>query len=128
MRDDVDVDFHDNFQNDYSEIFQRNCDFIKTHSNHNPVKMYGSEAGEQETYDGSNVMSLDQVTSILMGLKTVHTLVSSEVVQPTLDDSPLNLKEEAKAIIFRIIDYVMNDVDGCTNNCKSFNIRNWDGL
>ncbi len=131
MRDDVPENFHDKFVNDYSEIFQRECDFTMTHSDTKPVEVWGNAtyaAGEQVPYNAGNVMSLDQVTSIFMGLKTVHTLVPSMVVQPTPTDHPLNLKEEAKNMIFRMIGHVINDVDGCTNNCKSFNIRTWDGL
>jgi hypothetical protein len=131
MRDDVPENFHDQFVNDYSEIFHRDCDFIRTHSNFTPVEMWGNQQhshGHQIEHDSSNVMSLDQVTSILMGLKTVYTLVPSEMINPTGNGTPINIKEEARTIALRIIHYIINDVEGCTDNCKSFNIRNFDGL
>jgi hypothetical protein len=40
------------------------------------------------------MMSLDQVVPIFMGLKTVFTLVPDETVQPTAEDTPMNLHEE----------------------------------
>ena len=133
MRDDVLENYHDNFQNDYSEIFQRECDFIRTHSNTAPLEVWGDAEnnvapGEQYSYGEGNVMSLDQVTTLLMGLVTIYKLVPSEIVQPSDSELPLNIHEEARTIALRIINYIINDVDGCTNNCKSFNIRNWDGL
>ena len=86
------------------------------------------DAGEQAEHNDGNVMSLDQFASILMGLTTVHKLLPNWIVQPTEEDEPMNLRDEARTIALKMIHYVIHDVEGCTNNCKSFNIRTWDGL
>jgi hypothetical protein len=57
MRDDENALFHLNFENDYSEIFERECDFIRTHSDTKPVAMYN----DQEI-DGVIYQSGDQAT------------------------------------------------------------------
>jgi hypothetical protein len=136
LRDDVPKDFHLNFSNDYSEIFDRSADFTKSHGDFDPVEMYGTYAGLNFSdinlgmVHAANVMSLDQISSILMGLVTVHKMVPETwVVQPTENDLPMNLRDEARNIALRIIDYVTNDVyTGIINDGMSFNVRNWDGL
>ena len=136
LRDDVNKFFHQNFESDYSVIFNRETDFTRSHSDFDPVDMYGTYAGlnfsdiNPGMVHEANVMSLDQITSILMGLVTVHKMVPETwVVQPTENDVPMNLRDEARNIALRIIDYVTNDVyTGIINDGMSFNVRNWDGL
>jgi hypothetical protein len=93
LRDDVDEDFHENFLNDYSEIFQRECDFEKTHSDYKPLRVWGTDEtgntvtpGEQVNFNAGNYMSLDQITTIFTGLRCVFDLVDPAVVKPTVDE------------------------------------------
>ncbi len=81
MRDDIPFDFYFKFQNDYSPIFNRDCNFVNTDSGHSETQQYGREASDEGTRDNcyspearpagfhseyqcNNVMSLDQVTSL----------------------------------------------------------------
>ncbi len=81
LRDDVHNQFYLNFQNDYSPIFNRDCNFVNTDSGHSETQQYGREASDEGTrdncyspearsagfhseYQSNNVMSLDQVTSL----------------------------------------------------------------
>ena len=114
LRDDVPENFHDKFLNDYSEIFQRECDFEKTHSDYKPLRVWGTDEtgntvtpGEQVNFNAGNYMSLDQITTIFTGLRCVFDLVDPAVVQPTPNDSPINLREESRAIVFQILDYMV---------------------
>jgi hypothetical protein len=93
LRDDVDEDFHENFLNDHSEIFQRECDFEKTHSDYKPLRVWGTDEtgntvtpGEQVNFNAGNYMSLDQITTIFTGLRCVFDLVDPAVVKPTVDE------------------------------------------
>jgi hypothetical protein len=79
MRDDVPSDFYDQFQNDYSPIFNRDCNFVTTDSEHSRTEQYGREeqteatlrncgslaarpAGYHSEYQCGNVMSIGQLT------------------------------------------------------------------
>jgi hypothetical protein len=53
-------------------------------------------------------MSLDQITTIFTGLRCAFDLVDPVLVRPTANDTPINLCEEARAIVFRILDYKVN--------------------
>jgi hypothetical protein len=93
LRDDVPENFHDKFLNDYSEIFQRECDFEKTHSDYKPLRVWGTDEtgntvtpGEQVNFNAGNYMSLDQITTIFTGLRCVFDLVDPAVVKPTVDE------------------------------------------
>jgi hypothetical protein len=93
LRDDVDEDFHENFLNDHSEIFQRECDFEKTHSDYKPLRVWGTDEtgntvtpGEQVNFNAGNYMSLDQITTIFTGLRCVFDLVDPAVVKSTVDE------------------------------------------
>lgn len=121
-RDDIGYDYHENYENDYSETFGRNADFILTHSDANPVEMWGPNAGQVNPNAGSNVMSLDQITSMFTGLMAVYRLVGTELVQPSAEFPALSLKAEARAIALKIIDYIIKPANGCGNNCYTFNI------
>ncbi|MFN6378508.1 MAG: T9SS type A sorting domain-containing protein [Flavobacteriales bacterium] len=121
-RDDVKSYHHEFYEEDYSEIFDRNADFILTHSDAHPIEMWGPNAGQVNPNNGGNVMSLDQITSMFTGLMAVYRLVGSEMVQPNAEFTALNLKAEARNIALKIIDYVIKPVEGCGDNCYSFNI------
>jgi hypothetical protein len=92
LRDDVHNQFYLNFQDDHSPIFNRDCNFVTTDSGHSATQQYGRDAdalgtrdncyspearsaGFHSEYQCNNVMSLDQVTSLLSGLVMVHKLV-----------------------------------------------------
>jgi hypothetical protein len=79
MRDDVPSDFHFKFQDDYSPIFNRDCNFVTTDSEHSRTEQYGREeqteatlrncgslaarpAGYHSEYQCENVMSIGQLT------------------------------------------------------------------
>ncbi|MFY7706879.1 MAG: T9SS type A sorting domain-containing protein [Flavobacteriales bacterium] len=121
-RDDVGYNYHQNYQNDYSETFGRNADFILTHSDTNPIEMWGPNAGQVNPNAGGNVMSLDQITSMFTGLMAVYRLVGTELVQPSAEYPALSLKAEARAIALKIIDYIIKPANGCGSNCYTFNI------
>ena len=65
LRDDVPLNFHQNFIEDFSQIFDRNFDFILTHSDYKPCEMWtytddegvDHVAGVQHDYNDGNVMS-----------------------------------------------------------------------
>jgi hypothetical protein len=80
LRDDVPQNFFQNYIDDHSPIFNRNCNFVNTDSGHSQTQQYGRDAEAQGTRDNcyspearpagfhseyqcNNVMSLDQVTS-----------------------------------------------------------------
>jgi hypothetical protein len=92
LRDDVPFDFYFKFQDDRSPIFNRNCNFVTPDSGHSQTQQYARPTQEQGTLENcystearpagfhsenqcNNVMSLDQVTSLLSGLVMVHKLV-----------------------------------------------------
>jgi hypothetical protein len=85
--------FRDNFLNDHGEIFQQECDFEKTHSDYQPLRVWGTdETGNTVTprkrvnFNAGNYMSLDQITTIFTGLRCVFDLVDPVVVKPTIDE------------------------------------------
>ena len=131
MRDDVGEDFLDPFENDYSDIFQRDCNFQFPSSDYRSVAPYnnpdeGTSAGQVLTYNKRNVQSIDQISSVLLGLRFVYELVGDFSVQPTASDAAMNLRAEARTIALRIINHVMHEaseIDG-----YSFETRNFDGL
>jgi hypothetical protein len=125
MRDDIKEDFHENFIEDYSEIFQRDCNFARSDGNYNHVYVYGREAlpeansdncgnvsayppGGQSTFNCGNMVTLDQITTLITGLYTVWKLLpEGYTVQPTSADDPIGIKEEARNIAVRIIENIV---------------------
>jgi len=132
LRDDVGSDFYDNFQYDYSQIFDRPCDFTMTHSDFTPVVQYtgdGYTAGQQLVFEPENVMSLDQITTIMTGLRCVFDFLPDAPV-PITGQTDFNLHDEAQNIALRILHYIMAVEDGCNDSahpCLIFKILNWDG-
>jgi hypothetical protein len=124
LRDDVRTDFNDNFASDYSIPFQRPAHLNFTDGDYQPLDEWN--AGIISNYNDGNVMSLDQLTSLLTGLRLVYEFADDIPVQPTVEDASINLKVEAKAIIFRILDYCINPTPLC-GDCLAFNIKNQDG-
>ena len=52
-----------------------------------------------------NVPSLDQLTSLMVGLSVVHQLIDNEFVQPQIIDAGFHLKDEVEAIVDRLIGF-----------------------
>jgi hypothetical protein len=86
---------------------------------------YGPSA-TPTTFNDGNVISLDQITTILLGLRFVVQFVDDQVIQPTAADTPMNLRQEAKDIIWRIADN-MNDTSEPIDNEHEWMIKKWDG-
>jgi hypothetical protein len=120
LRDDVLPFFHQNFQSDFSIPFNRPADLDYTDCDFRPIDEY--DGGAASVFNDGNVMSLDQIATILLGLRSVYNLVGDVTVQPTESDTPMNLRDEARNIIFRIIDQCTHEVDNC-ENCLAFNVR-----
>ncbi len=135
LRDDVPENFHEKFISDYSEIFDRSCDFIRTDSEANPLRVWSHDengalvtAGEQLNFSNGNIMSLDQITTLFTGLTLVYDLVDETIVQPTLADTPMNLRAEAKSIVHRILNYIVRQEETPGNDpAYSFTIRDVNG-
>ncbi len=86
---------------------------------------YGPSA-TPTTFNDGNVISLDQITTILLGLRFVVQFVDDQVIQPTAADTPMNIRQEAKDIIWRIADN-MNDTTEPIDNEHEWVIKKWDG-
>lgn len=143
LRDDVPPSMIENYLNDQSIPFERPADFILTHSDFRPVVDYNNPdeeeiAGTLVEFQPNNVMSLDQISSLLLGLKTFMLLVPDYTVQPTPQDGPIQLVGEAQAIALRIISHVMHEASEVAEDPilpgqpdelgLSFVIRNVDGF
>jgi hypothetical protein len=145
LRDDVPEDFYLNFLSDYSQLFNRDANFLFTDSDYYAFPEYPNDPDDEwadisldqmqnipneaeRTFNPGNYMSLDQITTIFTGLRCVFDLVDPIVVQPTAEDSPMNLREEARAIVFRILDYIVNE-ETCPGSdpCYSFQIKDLQG-
>lgn len=70
----------------------------------------GYDYGPHFDFNNGNQMSLDQLTTLLLGLRFVWELVDNVYVQPTSEDIGFFIKTEAQNIIYRIITH-MNDID-----------------
>lgn len=122
LRDDAPVGFHDeHYYADYSERFDRPFLPSRTHSDFTPVEVW-SEGGFNIAHNPSNVMSLDQVTSVLMGLFTVYRWCPEVSVNfdPALGN--MSLKEKSREIALRMIDYIVRPNNECGSDCWNFNI------
>ncbi len=134
-----------NFADDYSNIFNSECNFEFTDSDYYAFPEYPNDPDDswpdipldqmqsipneaQRTFYHKNFMSLDQLTTIFSGLRCAYDLVGDELVQPTPNDPPLNLRLESKEIEHRILNYIVHE-ETCPGNdpCYSFQIKNIEG-
>lgn len=123
MRDDVRHSFHsEHYDEDYSAIFSRSCDFIRTHSDYRPVQVW-EPGGPPLQYNPSNVMSLDQITTVLNGLLCVYRLAPDLSLSVHEEVGTINVREKAREIALRILNYVIRPEPDCGGDCWSFNIR-----
>ncbi len=145
LRDDVPLDFYTHFEGDYSQNLIRPANIIKSQSDYDPLNTYSDDNyigynwsqhtevvdPDQHNQNGvkvTNYMSLDQITTLFTGLRCVYDLVDGQTIQPTSSDSPMNLKNEAKAIVHRILDYVVREETVPGNDPGySFTIRDPNG-
>jgi hypothetical protein len=115
LRDDVPEAFFANFLSDYSQLFNRDANFLFTDSDYYAFPEYPNDPNDtwpdisldqmqnipneaERTFNPGNYMSLDQITTIFTGLRCVFDLVDPVVVQPTAKDTPMNLHEETGLI------------------------------
>ncbi len=131
LRDDVDQAFIQPFLNDYSDVFQRDCNFQHSNSDYWSIAPFdntseGTSGGEIREFNRRNVYSIDQVSSLLHGLRYVYRLVGELSVQPTASDQSINIRQEARNIALRIINQIVHEASEI--NGYSFETRNYDGL
>jgi hypothetical protein len=103
LRDDVPEDFYLNFFSDYSQLFNRDTNFLFTDSDYYAFPEYPNNPDDEwedisldqmqnipneaeRTFNPGNYMSLDQITTIFTGLRCVFDLVDPAVVKPTVDE------------------------------------------
>lgn len=106
LRDDVPENFYQKWQN--TKIKCR-CTHGSIYENNNAAKEnYGEYYAHSQTTGGS-LPSLDQMTSLLVGLTVCDKLLDDGLyVQPTPSDSVMDLRNEVKQITNRIISYAYN--------------------
>lgn len=122
LRDDVEPDFHTfNYSDDYSVQFNRGLYPTRTHSDNNPVQVW-EFGGPTQEFNASNVMSLDQVTTILTGLFSIYKMCPDVNVNFDADIGSMELKEKARQSAIRIINYIVRPNLECGSDCWSFNI------
>ncbi|MBI3134209.1 MAG: T9SS type A sorting domain-containing protein [Bacteroidetes bacterium] len=106
LRDDVPENFYQNWQN--SPIKCR-CTEGSIYENNNAAKSnFGGYYAHSKTSAWS-IPSLDQMTSLLVGLSVCNKLLEDGIyVQPTPSDPVMDLRNEVKQITNRIISYAYN--------------------
>jgi hypothetical protein len=95
LRDDAQENFKNFFANDYSLIFNTECNFQYTHSDYNPLHIWSGEntPGTYVGYNDKNIQSLDQLLDLFTGLFVVWKLVPDMVIQPTPNDASIQLHD-----------------------------------
>ena len=92
----------------------------KTLNDPNATSDGGALNYARERADPWTLPSLDQMTSMLVGLKVCHKLLDDNlVIQPTSTDLPINLKNEVEHITERIINYAKD------HNWFLLNMNGW---
>lgn len=105
MRDDVPQDFYMNWENytdEYPFIDLDINDPSQIQSDFSFHQGYGASANLME-YNEKNIQSIDQVVSLLLGLRFLVQLVENIDVQPTPSEPSLNIHQTARDIIWRLI-------------------------
>lgn len=105
MRDDVPQDFYMNWENytdEYPFIDLDIHDPSQIQSDFSFHQGYGSSATLME-YNEKNIQSIDQVVSLLLGLRFLIQLVENIDVQPIPSEPSINIHQTAKDIIWRLI-------------------------
>ncbi|GAB5417881.1 MAG: hypothetical protein Crog4KO_23710 [Crocinitomicaceae bacterium] len=116
LREDIPEDFNLNWQTDNLDP---RCIYSPNYTNNNVQKANnGSDQYTTPETSYQNTPSVDQMISILLGIRMIHKLVDNVEVQPTSGDDPMYIVSEAVAIADRMIKYaadhnwVLIDVNG----------------
>ena len=111
LRDDVQESFKNFFANDYSSIFNAECNFQFTHSDYNPLHIWSgaNTPGNYAGYNDENIQSLDQLLDLFTGLYVVWKLVPDMMIQPTSSDPAMQLHEYIAATAGRFYARLEND-------------------
>ena len=105
MRDDVPANFYQHwsdYQNEYPYTPSDDYPAIKVRSDFSIFESTGENATALP-FNDKNVQSIDQVVSMLLGLRFVLQLVDNIDVQPTTAEEPLNIHQTARDIIWRLV-------------------------
>jgi len=103
LREDIPEDFTLNWQTD---ALDPKCIYSPNYTNNNVQKQHnGSDLITTPESSYQNTPSIDQMISILYGIRMVYKLVDDVWVQPTTGDSPILVVTEAVAIADRMIKY-----------------------
>jgi hypothetical protein len=121
LRSDVPEDFNLKW---IDEPIQARCVETEIYGNNNAGKLNGLIDGTQyKTYSSTNsfsVPSLDQMTSLLVGLSVCYELLEDELyVQPTPADEIMNMRNEVQQITHRLVSYAKD------HNWYLLNERGW---
>lgn len=92
----------DNWGNDDIEMRCTNSAFYR---NNNAAEINNGTNYTVEGNSYQNVPSLDQMSSLFVGLRLVVALVGNETVQPTSSDVPWQLPQVAKETMFFMVKY-----------------------
>jgi hypothetical protein len=81
----------------------------------------GNEVIRTEPHQGGSE-SLDQLVTILLGLRFIHELVPNVFVQPTPEDEGFYIRDECREIIQRLVNY-LNDTS--PNGFGQYSAKEW---
>lgn len=118
LREDVGEDFTLNWSD---EPMNMGCVYSAFYENNNIAKINDPDRGfkVEAITSYQNVPSLDQMSSVLVGLLLVHKLVGDELIQPTANARAFGLQSEAVAIFDRMVSYASD------RNWQIVDINGW---
>jgi len=118
LREDVGEDFYLNWADDPMHI---GCVYSAFYENNNVARVHEPDRGfiVKETTSYQNVPSLDQMSSVMVGLSLVHKLVDNVWVQPTSSDQGFKLVDEVAAIVDRMVGYASD------RNWQLIDVNGW---
>lgn len=118
LREDVPEDFHLNWKDDPANMMCINSAYYE---NNNVAKIHDPENGllvkPRTSYQ--NVPSLDQLSSLMVGLRVVHKLIDDIKVQPDSRYEEIQLKSKVEEIVHRLIDF------GARHNWFLIDVNGW---
>lgn len=118
LREDIPEDFQMNWQDDPARYMCVNSAYYE---NDNVAKIHDPENGIHVKFKTSyqNVPSLDQLSSLMVGLRVVHKLVDDEKVQPDSRFETINIKKKVEEIVRRLVDF------GAYHNWFLIDVNGW---
>lgn len=118
LREDVPEDFQLNWQDDPGRYMCVNSAFYE---NNNVAKIHDPENGirvkQRTSYQ--NVPSLDQLSSLMVGLRVVHKLVDEQKVQPDYRFEAIEIKKKVEEIVLRLVGF------GASHNWFLIDVNGW---